>query len=143
MGTAIRHGNETDKVSEPGQLGLLQLRMLMPEMIHIPGFISDHQIVFLLFQNLLEDHEIGDQDFIHISDRLESIQIMFAGLRLNMVGFVGQQGRGGMQGFVRGIQKPGHRILGQPIHLNIGMAFSQLLRNGQIPSGMTKSDGGR
>ena len=67
-----------DEVGEPGESGLLEFRVLVPEVIHLPGFVGHHQVVLAFLERLLEAHEVGDQDLVHPSQRLEGVQVVLA-----------------------------------------------------------------
>ncbi len=68
---ARRHRHVADEIGEPGELGLLQLRMLVPVVVDVPGLVGDHEIVAALLDGILEDHEVGDQHLVHAADGLE------------------------------------------------------------------------
>jgi hypothetical protein len=40
-------------------------------------------------------------------------------------------------------QQLGHRMLGQPVHLQAGMQLAQLVGDGQVPPRVPEPDGGR
>ena len=42
---ARRHGHEAHEVGEPGEPRLLELGMLVPVMVDVPGFVGDDQVV--------------------------------------------------------------------------------------------------
>ena len=81
---AIRHWNVADEVGQPGKPGFLQLGVFVPVVIDVPGFIGDHEIVGGFFHRILEDHEILDEDLVHIAKRLEAVQFVFAAFELDM-----------------------------------------------------------
>ncbi len=68
----------------------------MPEMVDIPGFIGNHQIVMLLFYHFLQQHKVGDQDFIHSTQRLKRVQIVFSGFAFQVQGFIDEKIAGRM-----------------------------------------------
>ena len=58
--------------------------MLVPEMIDVPGFVADDQVVATILDGLLEDHEVGEQDLVHAPQRLEDMQLVLVCLVLDM-----------------------------------------------------------
>src|ERR1700733_7050080 len=89
---ARRHRQKADEIGEPGQRSFLQFRMFMPEMIDVPGFVSDDEIVVAVLDGVLENHEVRDQHFVHSSQRLEGVQIMFARFQYDVPGWAGEPG---------------------------------------------------
>ena len=69
---ARRHWNVADEVREPRQFRIFQLRMLVPVVIDVPGLVSDDEVIAALHHRVLKLHEIGDQNFVHAADGLES-----------------------------------------------------------------------
>ncbi len=87
---------ETHEVGEPGQRAALQFGMLVPEVIHVPGLVGDDQVVVALLHHLLEDHEVVDQDLVHVAQGLKTVQVVLAALVFDVGGLVGQQAAGGV-----------------------------------------------
>ena len=77
---ARRHRHEADEVGEPGERCLLQLGMLVPVVVDVPGLVGDHEVVAAGVDGILEDHEVGDQHLVHAADRLEGVEIVLARL---------------------------------------------------------------
>ena len=115
--TAIVHGHPPHEIRKPGDLRFFQLRVFMPVMIHVPGLVRDDEIVMLLLEHFLEHHEVGDQYFVHAANGLERVQVVFAGLGLDVVGFVGKYFAGRVNSLVIRIEKARHRVLGEPVDL--------------------------
>ncbi len=61
----VRHREIADEVGEPDIGPALQLRVLVPVVVDLPGLVTDHQVVQTLIEHLLEDHEVGHQDLVH------------------------------------------------------------------------------
>jgi len=49
---AFGHGQEAHEVGEPGELRLLELGMLVPVMVDLPGLVGDDEIVAALFDGI-------------------------------------------------------------------------------------------
>ena len=84
MITAIRHRQPADEVGHPHVRGAFLLRILMQVVIQLPGLITDPQVVRLITDKIMKDHEIGQQDLIHATDRLEAVQVVLSRLGLDM-----------------------------------------------------------
>ena len=63
--SAVWHRQETDEVGEPHVLAALELGVLVPEVVHVPRLVADHDVVEALLDDLLEHHEVGHQDLVH------------------------------------------------------------------------------
>ena len=72
------HRHVADEVGEPGELGLLELGMLVPVMVDVPGLVSDDEIIAALLDGILEDHEVVDEHLVHPADGLKRVEIVLA-----------------------------------------------------------------
>ena len=135
-----RHGEEPDEVGHPDMVTPLELRVLVPEMIDVPRLIPQGQVVQALFHDLLEDHEVGHQDLVHAAQCLEAMQIMTGCLGGDVGRFTGQPLTGGVNGLPFGFEDTGHRVLREPIDLQIRTQLLQLLGDGDVPPGVTQPD---
>jgi hypothetical protein len=108
--------------------------------VDVPGLVGDHQVVVLLADDVGEDHEVGDQHLVHPPDRLEGVQVVLAGLLLDVRGLAGQPGRGRVHPLAVVGQHPGDRVLGQPVHLDAGVQLPQLGRDRDVALGVPEAD---
>ena len=115
----------------------------MPVVIDVPGLVGDHQIVIARIDGILEDHEVFDQHLVHAPDGLEAVQLMLARFQFDMPRFAGQLCTQGVHALAAGFQQPRHRILRQPVHLQIRMQLAQFPRDGNVTPPMAKSYGRR
>ena len=106
---ARRHRHVADEVGEPGELGLLQLGMLVPVVVDVPGLVGDHEIVAALLDGILEDHEVGDQHLVHAADGLEGVEIVLARLQLDVPRLAGQPRAERMDALAAGFEQARHR----------------------------------
>ena len=137
---AVRHRHEADEVGEPRQLGLLQFGVLVPVLVDVPGFVGDHQVVAALVDGILEDHEVGDQHLVHAAQRLEAVQVVLARFQLDVPRLAGQQRAQRMDALAAGRQQARHRVLRQPVDLEVGMELAQLARDGDIAAPVAEAD---
>ena len=56
----------------------------MQEVVDVPGLVADPQVVVLLGHEVVEHHEVRDQDLVHRPDRLEGVQVVLAGEALDV-----------------------------------------------------------
>jgi hypothetical protein len=117
-----------------------QLGVLVPEVVDVPGFVPDDQVVQPLLHDLLEHHEVGHQDLVHPSERLEAVQVVLAGLRRDVGRLVGQPGAGGVDALALGLEDARHGMLGQPVDLQLRAESLQLLDHGDVAAGMAEPD---
>jgi hypothetical protein len=73
---------------------------------------------------------------------LEAVQVVFGRLALDVTGFVGQPGTGGVDAFAARRQDPRHRVLGEPVDLEAGMELAQLVGDRDVPLGVPEPDRG-
>ena len=137
---AVRHRHEADEVGEPGELGFLQFRMLVPVLVDVPGFVGDHQVVAALVDGILEDHEVGDQHLVHAAHRLEAVQVVLAQFELDVPRLAGQPRAQRMDALAAGRQQARHRVLRQPVDLEVGMELAQLARDGDVAPPVPEAD---
>ena len=117
---AVGHRQPPDEVGQPDVRGLLLLGVLVQEVVQLPGLVADPKVVLLVADDIVEDHEVGQQDLVHAADRLEAMQIVLGRLALDVTGLVRQVGARRMYVFTARLQHPGHRVLGQPVDLEVG-----------------------
>jgi hypothetical protein len=67
----VEHGQPAHEVGHPHVRGPLLLGVLVQEVVELPGLVPDPQVVGLLPDDVVEDHEVGHQDLVHPPDRLE------------------------------------------------------------------------
>ncbi len=56
--------NPTKSVNQ-ARPAFLSSGVLVPEVVDVPGFVGDHQVVAALVHRILEGHEVGDQHLVH------------------------------------------------------------------------------
>ena len=88
----------------------------------------------------MKDHEVREQDLVHPPDGLERVQVMPGRLGLDVAGLVGQVRAGRVDPLAAGLQDPGHRMLGQPVDLEVGVQRAQLPGDGDVPQGVAEAD---
>ena len=88
---AFGHRHIADEIREPRERAALQLGILVPEMVDVPCLVGDDQVVAAILDHVLEDHEIGDQDLVHGAQCLEGVEVVLAGLALDVPRFVDEQ----------------------------------------------------
>jgi hypothetical protein len=123
-----RHRQEADEIGKPGKRRLLQLRMFVPVVIDVPGFIGNDQIVVTLFDCILKDHEVRDQHLVHSAQRLEGVKIMLTRFQFDVPGLACKPGAERMDTLAIRIKQTRHGILCQPIDLQSGCS----VRNSRV-----------
>ena len=141
--TAVGHGQEADEVGEPHVLAPFQLWVLVPEVVDVPCLVADDDVVQPFLDDLLEQHEVGDQDLVHAAQRLEAVEVVPAGLRGDVRGLVGEPPTGRVDVLTLGFEHRGDGMLGEPVDLHVGAQLLQLLGHGDVTSSMAEPDGGR
>ena len=85
--------------------------MLVPVVVDVPGFVSDHEIVAALLDGILENHEIMDQHLIHAAKGVEAVQLVLARLELNVPCLAREPYAERMQALAICLEQTGDRIL--------------------------------
>jgi hypothetical protein len=124
-GAAVRHRQPADEVGQPRVRRPLQGRVLVQEMVELPGLVADPQVVAFLGDQVGEQHEVADQDRVHPADRLERVQVVHAGLGVDVRRLGRQEPRGRVHPLAAAGQHLGRRVLGQPVHFDAGMRPAQ------------------
>ncbi len=137
---AIRHGQPPHEVGEPHIRGPLLLRVLVQVVVELPRLVPDPQVVVGLPHDVVEQHEVGEQDLVHPPPRLEAVQVVLGGLAVDVLHLAGEPGRGRMDPFPSILQHAGHRVLGQPVDLQVGVDRTELVGDGHVPTCVAKPD---
>ena len=82
---AVGHRKPADEIGEPAVGGRLQLRVLVQEVVDLPALVGDPHVVWLRLDEVMEDHEVRDQDLVHPPDGLEHMQVVVGRLRGDVV----------------------------------------------------------
>ena len=86
-------GSQPDEVGHPREREPLQLRVLVQEVVDVPGLVADHEVVVLVLDDVVEHHEVVDEDLVHPADRLEGVQVVLGALVLDVGRLVGEPRR--------------------------------------------------
>ena len=113
----------------------------MEVVVELPGLVADPQVVGVLLDDVVEDHEVGEEDLVHAPPGLEAVQVVLGALALDVARLAGQSGGGGMDVLASGLEDGGDWVLGKPVDLQVGMQPAQLLGDGHIPAGVSQPDG--
>src|SRR5882724_1804744 len=115
--------------------------MVVPEVVDVPGFVGNHEIIPALLYGILEDHEIGDQHLVHAAECVKAVQIMLAGLQLDVSRLAGKPRTERMDALTAGQEQARHGVLRQPINLQVRMQPSQLSGDSDISAPVPETDG--
>jgi hypothetical protein len=118
----------------------LSPRILVQEVVQLPGLVADPQVVRLPLDQVAEEHEVGDQDLVHPADGLERVQVVLAGLGVDVCRLGGEKPRRGVHPLAPALEDLGDRVLGQPVHLDAGPLPAQLADDRDVAFGVAESD---
>ena len=141
--TAVGHRQPADEVRHPREREPLELGVLVQEVVDVPRLVADHQVVAAVGHHLVEDHEVVDEDLVHPADRLERVQVVLAGLVLDVARLVAQPRRRGVDLLAVLREHPGDRVLREPVDLQLRSARPQLRGDRDVPLGVPEPDGRR
>ena len=95
-----------------------------------------------VFDRVVEDHEVVDEDLVHAADRLEGVELVLRRLGGDVAGFGGELLAERMDPLAVRLEDPCDRILGEPIDLEVRLEVPQFGRDRGVAHGMAKSDRG-
>ena len=124
---AVGHRQPADEVGQPDVRRPLLLRVLVQVVVELPGLVADPEVVLLVADEVVEDHEVGEQDLVHPPDRLEAVQVVLGRLALDVARLVGEEGAGRMDPLAARLEHRRHRVLGEPVDLEVGVELAQLV----------------
>ena len=90
---AVGHRQPADEVGQPDVGGALLLRVLVQVVVELPRLVADPEVVVLVADEVVEDHEVREQDLVHPPDRLEAVQVVLGRLALDVRRLVRQVAR--------------------------------------------------
>jgi hypothetical protein len=139
-GATLRHRQEPDEVGQPRKRRPLQLGVLVPELVDVPRLVGDHEVVGAVLHRLLKDHEVGDQDLVHVAERLEDVQVMLAAVRHEVGRLAGQPTAGRVQGLTGVGQHAGDRWLREPVDVQSVDPFARSAGDREVAPHVTQAD---
>ena len=137
---ALGHRQPADEVRQPAVRRALQLGVLVQVVVELPRLVSDPEVVLLGAGDVVEDHEVGEQDLVHPPDRLERVQLVTVGLRLDVARLVRQVPAGGMDALARGLEDARDGILREPVDRQPGVEPAELLHDREVAPGVAEAD---
>ena len=138
---AVGHRQPADEVGHPGECRPLQLRVLVQEVVDVPRLVADHEVVLALLDRVVEDHEVGDEDLVHPADRLEGVQVVAGRLRGEVGRLRRQLGARRMDPLAARFEDRRHRVLGEPVDLEVGVELPELVRDRRVAHRVAQADG--
>ena len=137
---AVGHRQPADEVGQPAVRGALELGILMQEVVELPRLVADPEVVCIGLDEVVEDHEVGDEDLVHPPPRLEAMQVVLGGFGFDVRRLVGQLRAGRVDALAFAGQDARHRVLRQPVDLEIRHERAQLAGDRHVPLGVAEAD---
>ena len=139
---AVLHRQEADEVRQPGERDPLLARVLVQVVVELPRLVPDPEVVALIAHYVVEQHEVGRQDLVHPAQGLEAVQVVLGRLRLDVLRLVGQMGAGGVDALALTLEHPGHRVLGEPVDLQVRLEPAELAGDRDVTLRVAEPDRG-
>ena len=124
---AVGHRQPADEVGEPHVRRPLLLGVLVQVVVELPRLVADPEVVVLVADEVVEDHEVGDQDLVHPAQRLEAVQIVLGRLALDVGRLAGEERARRMDALAARLEHRRDRMLREPVDLEVGMELAQLV----------------
>ena len=87
------HREPADEVGHPGEREALELGVLVQEVVDLPRLVADDEVVVLGLDDVVEHHEVVDQDLVHPADGLEGVEVVLGALVVDVGRLAGQPRR--------------------------------------------------
>ena len=113
----------------------------MQEVVELPRLVADPEVVRVVAHDVGEDHEVRDEDLVHAPDGLEGVQVVLGGLRLDVRGLAGEVGARRVDALAARREHRRHRMLGEPVDLQLGMEQAELVRDREVAPRVPEPDG--
>ncbi len=140
MVAAVGHRQPADEVGQPDVGRPLLLRVLVQVVVELPGLVADPEVVLLLADEVVEDHEVGEQDLVHAPDRLEAVQIVLGRLALDVARLVCKEAAGRMDSLAARLEHRRDGVLSEPVDLEVRMELSQLVGDRRVTLRVAEPD---
>ena len=140
VGAALGHRQPADEVGEEAVGGGLELRVLVQVVVELPRLVADPEVVGLLGRDVVEEHEVGEQDLVHAPPRLEGVELVLARLGGDVARLVGEQRARRVDPLAAALEHARDRILGEPVDLELRLERAQLARDRDVAPGMAEPD---
>ena len=86
----LGHRQHADEVGQPHVRRGLQLRVLVQEVVDLPGLVGDPDVERLLADEVVEDHEVRAEDLVEAAQHLERVELVLARFRIDARGLGGE-----------------------------------------------------
>ena len=115
----------------------------MQVVVDLPRLVADHEVVGLGLQQVVEHHEVGDEDLVHVPPGVEGVEVVLAGLGLEVRGLAGQRRLAGWSVSPRASSTRVTGILGQPVDLELRTGAAQRAGDRDVAQRVAEADGAR
>ncbi len=121
---------------------MLLLGILVQVVVELPRLVADPEGVVVVAHQVVEDHEVREEDLVHSPDRLEAVQVVLGGLALDMARLVRHEGARRVDPLAARFEHGCHGVLRDPVDLEVGMQLAQLVGDRRIALGVAEPDRG-
>ena len=90
MVAAVGHREPADEVGEPAVREPFEFGVFVQVVVDVPGLVADHEVVVATVHDVVEDHEVGQEDLVHVPPGLEAVQVVLAAFRFEVRRLVGE-----------------------------------------------------
>jgi hypothetical protein len=136
----VGHRQPADEVGQPDVGGALLLGIFMQVVVELPGLVPDPEVVLLLRGEVVEDHEVREQDLVHPPPGLEAVEVVLGRLALDVPRLVREVGARRVDALALALEHLRDGMLGKPVDLEVGDELPQLLRNCDVALSVAEPD---
>ena len=137
---AFGHRQPADEVGQEAERRRLELGVLVQVVVELPGLVADPEVVRLVADDVVEGHEVRDEDLVHPPPRLEAVQLVLARLGCDVSRLVRERSARRMDAFAAALEHRRHRVLSEPVDLEGRVELSQLVGDRDVAPGVAEAD---
>ena len=96
----------------------------MQVVVDLPRLVADPEVVLFVAGEVVESHEVREEDLVHAAPGLEAMEIVLGGLALDVLGLVCEVRARRMNVLAARLEHRRHRVLGEPVDLETRMELA-------------------
>lgn len=137
---AVRHREPPDKIGHPDIRRTLLFRILVQEIVELPRFVADPQIVRFVAHDVMKHHEVVHQDLIHAPQGLKCVEVVFGRFAFDVLALAGQKAAGRVNALAARLEYCRHRVLCEPIYFKFRTQSPQFVGDCDVAQRVTQAD---
>ena len=142
LGTALGHRQPAHEVGQERVGRALELGVLVQVVVELPRLVADPQVVVALAHDVVEEHEVGEQDLVHPAPGLEGVELVPVRLGGDVPRLEREVPARRVDALAAALEHVGDRLLRQPLDLELRLERAQLLCDRDVAPRVAEPDRG-